>query len=281
VTGIALGHHVGRLEHGVGDLGHGELLVVGLLGRDDRRVRGEHEVDARVGHQVGLELSHIDVEGTIETKGSSERGHDLTDETVEVGVGRSLDVEGSSAHVVEGLVIEAEGAVGVLQEGVRGKHVVVRLNDGGGDLRGRGHGEGELGLTAVVDGKSLEEERAEARSSSTTGGVEDEEALEPGTVVGELSDAVEAEVNNLLADGVVTTGIVVGGILLTRNELLRVVELSVGAGSHLVERSRLKIEVNSARDMLASTSLRKEGVESVVATTDGLVGRHLSIRLDT
>ena len=69
--------------------------------------------------------------------------------------------------------------------------------------------------------------------------MKDKKSLKTGTVVGKLPDAVEAEVNNLLADGVVTTGIVVGGILLTRNELLRVVELSVGAGSHLVERSRL------------------------------------------
>jgi hypothetical protein len=32
--------------------------------------------------------------------------------------------------------------------------------------------------------------------------------------------------------------------------------------------------------VLASTSLREEGVERVVATADGLVGRHLAIGLD-
>jgi len=35
VAGVALGHHGGGLEGGVGDLGNGELLVVGLLGGDD------------------------------------------------------------------------------------------------------------------------------------------------------------------------------------------------------------------------------------------------------
>merc|ERR1712174_102797 len=54
VTGVALGEHGGGLEHRVGDLAHGQLLVVRLLGRDDRRVRRKHEVDTRVGHQVGL-----------------------------------------------------------------------------------------------------------------------------------------------------------------------------------------------------------------------------------
>jgi len=35
VSGVTLGHHGGGLEGGVGDLGNGELLVVGLLGGDD------------------------------------------------------------------------------------------------------------------------------------------------------------------------------------------------------------------------------------------------------
>jgi len=75
-------------------------------------------VNARVWYKVGLELRKIDVEGTIETEGGSKGGHDLGNETVEVGVGRTLDVEVAAAHVVEGLVIKAEGAVGVLEEGV-------------------------------------------------------------------------------------------------------------------------------------------------------------------
>merc|ERR1711939_1118457 len=69
VTRVALDHHGGRLEHGVGQLSDGQLLVVCLLGRDDRRVRGQHKVDTRVRHQVGLELGHIDVQGTVEAQG--------------------------------------------------------------------------------------------------------------------------------------------------------------------------------------------------------------------
>jgi len=38
VSGVTLGHHGGGLEGGVGDLGYGELLVVGLLGGDDGSV---------------------------------------------------------------------------------------------------------------------------------------------------------------------------------------------------------------------------------------------------
>ena len=130
---------------------HGQLLVVRLLSRDDGGVRGKHEVDARIRHQVGLELGQIDVEGTIETKRSSQGRHHLGDQSVEVGVGGALDVQVASAHIVQSLVIKAEGAVGVLQQGVGGQHVVVRLHDSGGHLRGRGHSEGQLGLSAVVN----------------------------------------------------------------------------------------------------------------------------------
>jgi len=57
MSGIALDHLVGWLEHSVGDLGDRQLLVVGLLSRDDWGIGGQREVDTWVGYQVGLELS--------------------------------------------------------------------------------------------------------------------------------------------------------------------------------------------------------------------------------
>merc|ERR1712225_219287 len=74
--------------------------------------------------------------------------------------------------------------------------------------------------------------------------------------------------------------VVVGSILLARNKLLRVVELAVGTSANLVDHSRLEVEVDAAGHVLASTSLREEGVEGVIATADGLVGGHLAVRLD-
>merc|ERR1712032_849072 len=108
VTGIALGEHGSGLEHRVGDLAHRQLLVVRFLGRDDRRVRRKHEVDAGVGHQVSLELCDVDVQGAIETQRGSQRGSDLRDDAVQVGVRRALDVEAAAAHVVDVLVVQAE-----------------------------------------------------------------------------------------------------------------------------------------------------------------------------
>merc|ERR1719162_438420 len=266
VAGIALGHHGGGFEGRVGDLGDGELLVVGLLSRDDGGVGGKHEVDTRVGDKVGLELSDVHVEGTIETKGGSEGGDDLSDEAVQVGVGWALDIEGTAADIVDGLVVKHDSNVGVLEERVGGEHGVVGLDNSGGNLGRRVDGETELGLAAVVDGKSLEEEGTKAGTGTTAYGVEDHETLEAGAVIGELADAVKDEVNDFLADGVVTTGVVVGGVFLAGDNLFRVVELAVSAGADFVTHGGLEVNVDGAGHVLAGTGLGEEGVESIVTT---------------
>ena len=65
---IAFDHHGCRLEDRHGDLSHGQLLMVGLLRRDDRSIGGQHEVDTGVWDEVGLELRDIHVQGSVEAK---------------------------------------------------------------------------------------------------------------------------------------------------------------------------------------------------------------------
>merc|ERR1719460_1789635 len=84
----------------------------------------------------------------------------------------------------------------------------------------------------------------------------------------------------LLADRVVAARIVVGRVLLARDQLLRVVELAVGARADLIDDRRLEVDEDRARHVLARARLREEGVEGIVATADGLVRRHLAVRLD-
>merc|ERR1719230_438007 len=126
----------------------------------------------------------------------SKRSDAVSDEPVEVGVRRALDVEVAAAHVVERLVVHAERHVRVLEERVGREHRVVRLDDRVRDLRRRGDGERELRLAAVVDREALEEERAEARARAAARRVEAEEALEARAVVRELAHAVEHEVDD-------------------------------------------------------------------------------------
>ena len=255
--------------------------MISFLGRDNWGIGRKHEMDSWVWHQVGLELSNIDVEGTVESEGGSQGGDNLGNESVQVGVGWSLDIKVSSGDIVAGLVIKHDSDIGGLKEGVGGEHGVVWLNNSSGHLWGWVDGETELGFLTVVNGESLEEERSETGSGTTTDGIEHKETLETSALISKLSDSVEAEIDDLLTNGVVTSGEVVGGIFLSGDELFWMEQLSVGSSSDLIDNGWLEIEEDGSWDVLSGTSLGEEGVESVVTTTDGFIGWHLTVWLDT
>jgi len=142
-------------------------------------------------------------------------------------------------------------------------------------------GETELGFLAVIDGKSFQEEGSQTGTSTTSDSVEDHESLETGTVISELSDSVQAKIDDFFTDGVVTSGEVVGSIFFTGDKLFRMEELSVGTSSYFIDDSGFQIEEDGSGDVLAGTSFREKGVEGIITTSDGLVRRHLTIRLDT
>jgi len=139
----------------------------------------------------------------------------------------------------------------VLERGVCGENGVVGLNDRGGDLRCRVDTELELALLAVVDRQTLHQQGTESGTSTSTEGVEDEETLQTRAVVGNAADLVEDLVDELLADGVVTTGVVVRRILLSGDHVLRVEEGSVRTSADLVDNVGLQIGVDGTRDVLA------------------------------
>ena len=169
-------------------------------------------MDSWVWHQVCLELSNINVQSTIESEGGSEGGDDLGNESVQVGVGWSLDIEVSSADIIDSFIIKDNGNIGVLQEGVGGEHGVVWLNNGSGDLWGWVDGETELGFLTVINGKSLEEERSKSGTSSSTDGVEDKETLETSALIGELSNSVKAEINDFFTNSIMSSGKIICSI---------------------------------------------------------------------
>lgn len=76
-----------------------------------------------------------------------------------------------------------------------------------------------------------------------------------------------------------TTGEVVGCVLLAADELLGVEELAVGAGADLVNHGGLEIDEDRTGHVLAGPGLAEEGVEGVITTSDGLVTGRLAIRL--
>ena len=56
--------------------------------------------------------------------------------------------------------------------------------------------------------------------------------------------------------------------------------MAVCACSDFIDNCWFKIDEDSTWDVLASASLGEEGVEGIIADTDGLVGWHLAVWLD-
>jgi hypothetical protein len=75
-------------------------------------------VDTWVWHQVGLEFGDIDVQGTIESEGSSQGGDNLGNESVQVGVGWSFNIKVSSANIIDSFVIKDDSDISVLKKRV-------------------------------------------------------------------------------------------------------------------------------------------------------------------
>merc|ERR1712223_724253 len=167
----------------------------------------------------------------------------------------------------------------MLQSCMSSQDSIVRLNNSGGHLRSWVDGELKLGLLAVVDGKTLHQKGGESGSSASSKGMEKKKSLKTSTLVGQLPDSVQNQIHDLLANGVVAPGVVVGGVLLAIDQLLRMVELTIGSNSGLVDDSWLQVNENSSWNMFSASSLREEGSEGVVSK--GLVRGHAAVRLDT
>ena len=100
-------HHLGTgLEARVRHLCDGVLLMVSLVGRDERRKGREWEVDTREGDKVGLELVEIDVERAVEAQGCCDGRHDLCDEAVEVREAGLRNTELLFADIKDRLVVD-------------------------------------------------------------------------------------------------------------------------------------------------------------------------------
>ena len=103
--GIALDHLVASLEARESHIRDRVLLMVSLLGGNDRSKGGKREVDTWEGHQVRLELVEIDVQRTVEPQRRRDGGDDLSDEAVEVGEAWLSNAQLLLADVEDGFVV--------------------------------------------------------------------------------------------------------------------------------------------------------------------------------
>jgi len=111
--------------------------------------------------------------------------------------------------------------------------------------------------------------------------VEDQETLKRLAVVGDATNAVNDVFNHPLANGVMTTSIVVGGILLAADQQLGVEKVTVFASSDLVNGRGVKIDEERSRNMLAAAGLSEESLERARVTNIGSIGVGATIGAET
>ena len=214
----------------------------GLGGGDDGGVGGEREVNPGVGHQVGGELVQVHVEGSLEPQRGGDGGDDLGNQLVELPVTWALHVQLVPADVEQRVVVYQEGHVGVLHGREGGEDGVVGLNHGGGGGGGRVNREVQLGLPGVLQAQSFLQQRGKPGASASSEAVENKETLRAAGILHVLPDPVHHAIQDLLPHGVVTSGEVVGGVLLARDETVRVPKRLVGPGPQLLQTT---IEIDS------------------------------------
>jgi hypothetical protein len=134
VTGVRGGHHVLGVEHLLSKLRNGNSAVRSRSTGGKRGETDHEEVETRERNHVDTELSQVRVELTGETETGGDTRHDDGNEVVKITVGGSGELESSETNVVEGLVVDTESSVRVLDKLVNGESGVVRLDDSVGDL---------------------------------------------------------------------------------------------------------------------------------------------------
>ena len=65
-------------------------------------------MNTREGDKIGLEFVEIDVQATVETKGSSDTGNNLCDDTVKVCESRRRNTEVLLANIIDSLLNPGE-----------------------------------------------------------------------------------------------------------------------------------------------------------------------------
>ena len=82
-----------------------------LLSADNWCISYQREVNPWVGHKVGLELSQIHIECSIKPERCRYGRYNLADETVQVGVGRPLNIQVSAADIIDSFIVHHESTV--------------------------------------------------------------------------------------------------------------------------------------------------------------------------
>jgi hypothetical protein len=257
VAEVGSSHHVLGVEHLLGQLGNGDSTERVSTTAGQGSEADHEEMETRERNHVDSKLAEVRVQLARETQAGGDTGHDGRDQVVQVTVRRVGQLECAHADIVESLVVDAEGLVGVLNQLVDRESGVVGLDNGVGDLGGGDdresghHAVGEL-LADLGD-----EESTHTGTGTTTERVGDLETLEAVAALSLATNNIENLVDKLSTLSVMTLGPVVAGTGLAENEVVGTEELAERTGTDSVHGTGLEIDKDGTGNILVASSLAK------------------------
>ena len=215
VTWIAGSHHVLGVKHLLGQLGDGESSVLLGAATGERGKPWHEEVETREGDHVDGELAEVGVELAGESEAGGDSAHCGRNEVVEIAVGGCGQLECAEADVVECLVVDAVGLVGVLHQLVNGEGGIVRLDYSVRYFGRRNDAEGVHDPVRVLFPDLGYEEGTHPRAGTASKGVGQLESLQAVAALGLLANTIQDRVHQFCSLRVVTLSPVVARSTLT------------------------------------------------------------------
>jgi hypothetical protein len=182
-------------------------------------------------NHVDGQLSEIGVELTWETETGGDTGHDCRDQVVKISVGWVGQLESSHANIVESLVIDTEGLIGVLNQLMHGESGVVGFNNSVGDLGRWDNGEGSHHAVWELLADLGDQKRSHTGTSSTAERVGDLESLKAVAALSLTTDDIEDLVDKLSTLSIMSFSPVVTSTGLAEDEVIGTEELTEGSSA--------------------------------------------------
>ena len=108
--------------------------MISLFSRDNGGIWWQHEVDSWIWDQVGLEFSNINIQSSIESQWGGQWWDNLGNQSVQVGVSGSFNIQVSSADIINGFIVQHNADISVFQKRMSGQDGVIWFNNGSWDL---------------------------------------------------------------------------------------------------------------------------------------------------
>jgi hypothetical protein len=263
VSWIASGHHVLGVEHLLGKLWDGQSSVLLATSGGQWSETWHKEVQPWEWNHVDSQFSEIGVQLTWESEAGGDTGHGGRDEVVQVTVGWGGEFQSSEADIVEGLVINAVGLVGVFDQLVDGEGGVVWFDDGVRDLWRWYDGEGVHNSVWVFLSDFGDEQSSHTGSGTAAQRVSELKTLKAIARLGLLSHNIQNTVDELGSLGVVTFGPVVTGTGLTEDEVVWSEDLTEWTGSNGVHGTWLEIDEDGSWNVFTAGGFVVVDVDSL------------------